>query len=80
MYPGACESHKLFRGVHNQLPFRLYGAAYIIGQAAPCVGDILSFGIDDNLIPGIFPLQFCSHLGPCCHTADNDDFHAAASF
>ena len=75
MYCGAGESHELGRGVHDELPFRLDGSADVVGEPAPGVGDVLSFGVDNDFVLRVLPLQLRGYLCSGGYAADDDNLH-----
>ena len=71
----AGEPRIFFRGVDNQVFPRGDIAAYIVGQTATRIGNILAFGVDRDLGAAILAFELGGGFGSGRHTADDDDFH-----
>ena len=61
----------LLGGVDDELLPVLNGAAHIIGQPAPRVGDVRAFGEQHHLVGAVLPLPFGGSLGASGNAADD---------
>ena len=70
----------LLRGVDDELGLVLDDAAYVVGQAAPGVGDVFALGQHRHLAGTVLPQELCGRLRSCRHAAQYQYFHAFAPF
>ena len=80
LHPGPCEGGEFLRRIDDQLAFFMDHIAYVIGQAAAGVGDVLSLGQNRHLAGAVLPLEFGGGFGPRGYAAQYQHFHGCLSF
>ena len=78
LYPG--KAHVLFGGVDDELVPGLDQPAYIVGQAAAGIGDILALGVNGDLCAAVLTHQLGGGFGACGNAADDNNVHFHRSF
>ena len=74
------ERGKTFGRIYNKLPAVFDYVAYIVGQSAARIRNILAFGNQKNFNRTVFPFQLGRNLCSCGNATDNHYFHNNTSF
>ena len=74
----AGESGIFLGSVDDQFLTAADGAAYIVGQAAAGVGDVLTFIQNDDFRAAVLPLDFSSGLRTGGHAANDQNTHLSS--